>query len=65
MGLSVYFSTKSWNLLGSSIFGTTFYGGANDLGTVFAIQVPEPSSIILTTLGLVGLLAWERRRRQR
>lgn len=41
---------------GSTLFGTTFFGGDSNFGTVFALEiVPEPGSLILVVLG--GLLA--------
>jgi len=46
------------------LFGTTpGKGGNNNIGTVFLLAVPEPSSIVLAAVGLIGLAAWGWRRR--
>lgn len=55
-------------LVGETLFGTTFYGGLRDEGTIFSIAIdgsdyrllhsfaiPEPSSIVLAALGVIGL----------
>jgi uncharacterized repeat protein (TIGR03803 family) len=52
-----------------SLLGTTEKGGTNGLGTVFELSpkaVPEPASLVLTCLGLVGQagLAWRVRARR-
>jgi uncharacterized repeat protein (TIGR03803 family) len=49
---------------GSTLYGATF-GGGNGNGTVFALTVPEPSSIALFGMGAIGLVAYARRRRSR
>jgi uncharacterized repeat protein (TIGR03803 family) len=45
-----------------TLFGTTFQGAAPNAGTVYSLQVPEPSSLILAALGAVALFAHSRRR---
>ena len=47
----------------SVLFGTTFSGGANGVGTVFALAVPEPSALALSACGLAVLAAVALRRR--
>ena len=49
---------SSLALDGNTLYGTTTSGGAYNYGTIFAITVPEPSGIALTTIGLVGLAAF-------
>ncbi len=49
-------------LSGSTLYGTERNGGSNGDGTVFALTVPEPSSFVLTAVGLFAL-AWRLRRR--
>jgi uncharacterized repeat protein (TIGR03803 family) len=46
---------------GSTLYGTTQSGGANNDGTVFAVVAPEPGSATLLLAGLLGM-AWRRRR---
>ncbi|MFC1668523.1 choice-of-anchor tandem repeat GloVer-containing protein [Chlamydiota bacterium] len=42
---------------GSMIYGTTIYGGADNLGTIFSFgPIPEPTTIILLLLGFLGLI---------
>ena len=42
--------------VGSTLYGTTITGGANNgTGTVFALVLPEPSSLVLFGLGAIGL----------
>jgi uncharacterized repeat protein (TIGR03803 family) len=56
----------SLTLTGSTLYGTTLEGGANNNGTVFALNpTPEPSSIALLALGAIGLGATVHRRRMR
>jgi uncharacterized repeat protein (TIGR03803 family) len=50
---------------GSTLYGMTYNGGENAVGTVFSIGVvPEPSSMGLVLLGL-GLIGWRRLRLRR
>ena len=49
---------------GNTLYGTTDYGGAYGDGTVFAVTVPEPSTLILFAAASMGLAAcslWRRR----
>ena len=39
-------------LSGTTLYGTTDTDGANGLGTVFALKIPEPSSLTLAALAL-------------
>lgn len=43
-----------------NLFGTTYYGGTNDVGTVFElspVSVPEPMSVGLLGTGMAALPA--------
>jgi uncharacterized repeat protein (TIGR03803 family) len=60
------FSTLFMDASGN-LYGTTEFGGANNDGTVFGFAaVPEPSSWVMTAVGIltVGAVAWRRRRRE-
>jgi hypothetical protein len=50
--------------VGSMLYGTTVGSAAPGQATVFAIAIPEPSSIMLAALGIVSLMAygWRRKR---
>ena len=56
-------SAGGLTLIGNTLYGTTLYGGANGDGTVFALTVPEPSTIALLLASAACLLgyAWRRR----
>jgi len=54
-----------WEVPGG--FGGVFDGSASAGGKAignFTLSVPEPSALVLSALGLLGLLAWGRRRRR-
>jgi hypothetical protein len=52
-------------LVGSRLYGTTTGSGGNStIGTVFAIVLPEPSSMMLAVLGLAGFMLLARRARR-
>jgi uncharacterized repeat protein (TIGR03803 family) len=46
---------------GTTLYGVTYQGGTNDLGTVFSSVVPEPSTLALLAVG-GGVLAMRPRR---
>jgi len=52
---------NSLTLGGSTLYGMTYYGGANGEGVVFSLAVPEPSTFALAAIGAVALLAARRR----
>jgi uncharacterized repeat protein (TIGR03803 family) len=52
----------SLTLIGDTLYGTTASGGAFGGGTVFSVQVPEPSTVAQLGLAFVGLAATRRRR---
>ncbi len=54
-GLSEEFVANDLTVVGS-------LAGGGDLGAVDLIYVPEPSTLVLLTLGLLGLVACGRRR---
>jgi uncharacterized repeat protein (TIGR03803 family) len=39
-------------IVGSTLYGTTQYGGTNNNGVIYAIAVPEPSTLALAACGL-------------
>jgi uncharacterized repeat protein (TIGR03803 family) len=47
---------------GGVLYGTTGNGGSADDGVIFAIAVPEPSTLLLTTAAAAGLAYLARRR---
>ena len=51
---------ESPTLSGSTLYGTTALGGALGGGTIFAIQLPEPSGLALAALGAASLLSFVR-----
>ena len=54
MGLSEAFVRNDPTIVGS-------LNGGGDLGNVDLIYIPEPLSLLLALLGIVGLLHWRRR----
>jgi len=50
-------------LVGSTLYGQTTSGGTGSAGTIFALTVPEPSSLVLGLLGVSGLACVAIRRR--
>jgi len=50
-------------LSGSTLYGMAG-GGANGYGTIFALEIPEPSALVLLGAAFVGLLAYHCRRRK-
>ncbi len=52
-------------VVGSTIYGMTRAGPTNDyFGTIFALTIPEPSTLVLLGISAVGLLAYAWRKRQ-
>ena len=45
-----------------TLYGWTSAGGSANKGTVFAYQVPEPSTVVLVAMGLGGLIFARRRK---
>ncbi len=58
------YSYADLTLSGNMLYGTTEYGGANNNGTVFELTVPEPASIGIVAVGMMGLLARRRSARK-
>ncbi|MGD0899674.1 MAG: PEP-CTERM sorting domain-containing protein [Thermoguttaceae bacterium] len=54
--------TVAYGISGQTIVGVYVVGGDQDHG--FVLVVPEPSSIVLLSVGLFGLLGWAWRRRR-
>ncbi len=52
-------------LSGSTLYGTTYIGGTNNDGTIFALTVPEPSTLALLAAGALGFAAYAWRKRRR
>ncbi len=48
--------------IGTTLYGTTFFGGPDNNGTVFSFVVPEPSTFALAALGFIALVARRARR---
>jgi uncharacterized repeat protein (TIGR03803 family) len=48
----------------STLYGTASQGGINDSGVVYALTIPEPSTIALLGMGGIGLIAYGWRRRK-
>ncbi len=64
------FPDNSWSatltLVGDTLYGTTNKGGDSDYGTIFAIPIPEPSTVVLSAVGLAAaMIAFRRRKRRR
>ena len=55
----------SLTLSGWTLYGMTEYGGSEDMGTVFAIVIPEPATVLLFGTGLLGVVGYLSRRRVR
>jgi hypothetical protein len=60
-GISVSYAGSHWNFTGESAeqYGLAWYGTGVPAGVI-----PEPSTMLLSALGLVGVIAVARRRRQ-
>lgn len=56
---------ESLVLNGSTLYGTTYSGGADNDGTVFALTVPEPSTLALLATGVIALAGYSQRRRKK
>ena len=54
------YSYSDLTLSGNMLYGTTENGGANNNGTVFELTVPEPASIGIVAVGMMGLLVRRR-----
>jgi uncharacterized repeat protein (TIGR03803 family) len=48
----------SLTLVGSTLYGTTVGGGTNSVGTVFALGLPAPPSMGITTAGNQIVISW-------
>ena len=59
-GSNGQYSYADLTLSGNMLYGTTEHGGDNNDGTVFELTVPEPASIGIAALGMMGLLARRR-----
>ncbi len=44
-------------LVGSTLYGTAYTGGAGGYGTIYSITVPEPSAYATAAVGLIALVA--------
>jgi len=58
------YSYADLTLSGNMLYGTTENGGANNNGTVFELTVPEPASIGIVAVGMMGLLVRRRSARK-
>jgi uncharacterized repeat protein (TIGR03803 family) len=50
-------------LSGSTLYGMTRFGGTYGCGTIFALTVPEPSTLALLLITALGSLLWKFRKR--
>ena len=58
------YSYADLTLSGNMLYGTTEYGGANNNGSVFELTVPEPASIGIVGVSMMGLLVRRRSARK-
>jgi uncharacterized repeat protein (TIGR03803 family) len=51
-------------LLDGQLYGTTSHGGQNNMGTIFAVPMPEPSSILLAIFAIASVATVYRGRKR-
>jgi len=49
-------------LSGSVVYGMTSRGGSSDMGTIFSLTVPEPSTLVLAMAGMIALVGYGKAR---